>query len=101
MGNTHKTAFSKKCEILGSFWILYRDNMEDSGWDDFFEQSDVGLPLAYMVWQDVARPSVSGKKFVLETWESYCGLLGIDMDGSYDSMIQTFESSPNYVAPAA
>lgn len=87
-----KTPFSKKCEILGSLWILYRDDdaMADS-WVEFFAWADVALPLSYMIWQNVATPKGDGKKFVEESWNVFCGMLNIDADAKWDSLQHMFD----------
>jgi hypothetical protein len=89
-----KTAFSKKCEILGMLWTFYKDS-DDEGWQEFFRWADVGLPLAYLVWSDLATASKEGKTFVNDTWIQFCKMIDIDPSGRYDNIKQTFETSPN------
>lgn len=87
----HKTPFSKKCEILGSLWVAYKDEAEKlEGWKQFFSWSDVALPMAYMVWLDMVSlkedsPS-NPKLFIEESWEELCKILEKNPDESYESI---------------
>ena len=87
-----KTPFSKKCEILGSLWILYRDDDARSDeWFEFFAWADVALPLSYMVWQNITAPKPDGKLFIDEAWNLYCSMLGIDSNARWESLADTFD----------
>ena len=88
-----KTAFSKKCEILGSMWLFYRDNEDnDQVFKDFFRWADIGMPLAYMVWENMARPTADGKKNVEAAWNMLCEILQCDAYASYTSLDDMFDS---------
>lgn len=94
-----KTPFSKKCEILGSFWILYRDDDSRSDeWFEFFAWADIALPLSYMVWQNISTPKPEGKKFIEEAWDLYCNMLGIDPNAKWENIGQTFDNAASNVA---
>jgi len=37
-----RTSFSDKCNILGEFWLHYREDAEQNeSWGDFFSYSDI------------------------------------------------------------
>lgn len=94
-----KTPFSKKCEILGSLWILYRDDdSRADAWVEFFAWADVALPLSYMAWQNVATPKPEGKAFIEEAWSMYCNILGIDANAKWDNLRHTFDNAASNVA---
>jgi hypothetical protein len=88
-----KTAFSKKAEILGQFWILYRDDdAKSDDWSDFFAYADVGLPLAYMEWQKLVTVKKDGRDYIEETWSVYCNMLGIDPEKNWEDIGKTFDA---------
>ena len=89
-----KTTFSSKCEILGSLWMWYKDT-DNETWGEFFTWADVGLPLAYVVWQDMATAKPEGKESIEETWVVFCEMISIDPNSKYDSLKSAFEASSN------
>ena len=67
--------FSTKCNVLGSLWAFYRDDIEGSeAWQDFFNYNDVALPLAYMIDNGYATiiEHSEAPSFINETWEMFC-----------------------------
>ena len=72
------TDFSKQVEILGEFYINYR---EDSELKDFLEFNDIGLPLAYLASEGLCEISEDGKKYVAESWEMFLLAMGITDEG--------------------
>ena len=93
---TYKTPFSKRCEILGQLWLFYRDNhSDDLTWDKYFEVYDIGLPLAYMVWAEVATVKRGSESYVNEAWDDACGIIDVDRDAKYESLTEFFAASPN------
>lgn len=95
-----QTAFSKQVEILGTFWLFYReDALRDEGWAMFFNTQDVGLPLSYMLWQGLAVEQADAIEYIDSTWAMYCDLIGIDPEGDYDSLDATFAASPHDSIP--
>ena len=49
-GNT----FQNKVTILAELWMNYRD---DDELKDFIEYNDIGLPLAYLLMNEIVLPS--------------------------------------------
>ncbi len=99
MSNTN---FSNKCNIMGSFWLEYREDAESSDeWSAFFSYNDVSLPLAFMLMGDVplARINVKSeaKKLIEETWDMICEFLNVDKDAEYTDIKSIFDASPNGV----
>ena len=93
---TYKTPFSKRCEILGQLWLFYRDNYNgDLAWEKYFEVYDIGLPLAYMVWAEVATVKRGNEAYVNEAWDDFCLVIGIDPEGKYAGLPEAFAASPN------
>ena len=68
------TDFSNQVNILGEFYINYR---EDSELKDFLEFNDIGLPLAYLASEGLCEISDDGKKYVAESWEMFLLAMGI------------------------
>ena len=72
------TDFSNQANILGEFYINYR---EDSELKDFLEFNDIGLPLAYLASEGLCEISEDGKKYVAESWEMFLLAMGITDEG--------------------
>jgi hypothetical protein len=89
-----KSNFSNKCEVLGSLWTWYKDT-DNATWREFFDWSDIGLPLAYNVWQELATAKPEGKVIIDETWKVFCDMIAIDPDGKYESLADAFAASDN------
>lgn len=83
--------FSNKCAILGGLYSVYR--MQPS-WAPFCNTQDIGLPLAYMLMQELVETNDEGEAYVEETWEAYCTYIQIDSEADYDSLEETFLASP-------
>ena len=90
---TTKTPFSTKCEILGTLWTFYKDT-EQNNWKDFFGWADIGLPLAYAVWQGLATAKPEGKPLIEETWKVFCEMIDIDPEARYENLKAAMSSSP-------
>lgn len=90
-----KTPFSKKVEILGNFYLMYsNDKSIDENWQDFIRYEDIALPLAFFALIKVASVSrPEGVKHIEDTWIRYCTNLGIDPDGRYADLTDTFETA--------
>ena len=83
-GNTMTTDFSKKVEILGQFYIQFRD---EGDMEDFVEFNDIGLPLAYLAAEGLCEISDDGAKYIAETWDIFLSSLGLQDDG-FDNLDQ-------------
>lgn len=83
------TDFSKKCEILGMFYIRFRDTQDLS---EFIEFNDIGLPLAYLASEGLCDISDDGKKYVAETWDLFLASLGVQ-DIGFDDLQQVLDKA--------
>ena len=61
-----KTLFENKISILAELWINYRN---DQNFEDFIAYNDLGLPLAYLLNEDVVAPTPRALMFVSETFD--------------------------------
>lgn len=82
----NSTNFSNKCIILGDLWLNYRSDEE---FEDFVEYNDLGLPLAYLLAENIVSHTDKAENFINETWDLLLGALGIDDTGfeSLDEML--------------
>lgn len=77
------TPFDIQCEILSDVWLKYR---HDHQFEDFIQYNDIGLPLAFVLSEDMAKPTAKGESFVAETFALFLKALGIDEDEGYESL---------------
>lgn len=79
--NTSTTYFSK-CEILADLWLNYR---QDEEFADFVEYNDIGLPLAYVIANDIVKSTDLAERFINETFELLLAGLEIE-DTGFESL---------------
>jgi DNA modification methylase len=79
--------YSKKCLILADFWLNYKDEEE---FDDFVEYNDIGLPLAFMITENIVESTQVGEIYVNEAWELLCAALNVDSKQNYDTLEDMF-----------
>lgn len=84
------TDFSKRAEILGELWLDYR---EDENFEDFITYNDLGLPLAYLASQGLAKCEPRGELYINETWDLLLEALGIAEDTGWDSLDDLLDSN--------
>lgn len=78
------TSFSIKCEILAE---AYLESAYNPDLDDFVKFCNIGLPLAYLINQDLVEPK--GEKsleYLDNTWSIFCDSLGLDPNGDYKNV---------------
>ena len=93
---TSKTTFSKKCEILGSMYLFYKDDDSQSQeWKDFFVWADIALPISYAVWQGIATVKKGKESYVNDAWDIVCSMIDVDANDKYGSLQELFAASPN------
>lgn len=100
----HKTPFSKRLEILGTFWIGWNDyyvidedqsedEREDAEfWIDFFNTVGDILESCYSFsygYSSIVPSMVDAD----EAWEYFCFSLGVDKDDEYNSVVDMFIAS--------
>jgi len=91
-----KTPFSSKCHVLGELWLLYReDAATHDEWEQFFSWADIALPLAYMSWQELATIKTDAKTYVEDAWITFCEMIAIDPNKTYEGIADAWSASPN------
>ncbi len=74
------TPFQNRCLILGELWAGSKD---EESFASFLQYNDIGLPLAWSVWQRLAEPTEEGKHYINETWEMFATSCMLDTDTEY------------------
>ena len=84
------TPFETKASILADLWLHYRD---DENFADFIEYSDLGLPLAYCIANDIIVANGKSKQFVEEAFDLLLAGFEIKDTGfkSLDELLQLEE----------
>lgn len=77
-------------QILADLWINYK---YDDEFEDFIEYNDLGLPLAYLVNEEIAKPSELGVKYVEETWLLFLASLDVE-DTGFTSLSEILAGRP-------
>jgi hypothetical protein len=72
------TSFDNKAGILSSIWTTYR---LDSGFAEFIEYNDLGLPLAFAYSEGIVEFKNSGSSFIEETFDLLMATLDIEDEG--------------------
>lgn len=83
MSENSTTHFSDKCNILADLWMNYRD---DENFEDFIEYNDLGLPLAYLLAQNIVLKTDAAEMFINETFDLLLSGLGILEDPGFDTL---------------
>lgn len=81
------TSFEAMCSILGELWMDYKS---DKYFKDFIEYNDIGLPIAFLVDNELAEPSKLAIQYVYETWDIFLAALEITEDAGWESLEQVF-----------
>lgn len=76
------TTFENKCKILGTLWMEYRGDEE---FNDFIEYNDLGLPLSYMLSEEIVKSTTMSEAYVNETWDLFLGSLDM-ADTGFESL---------------
>jgi hypothetical protein len=77
-----QTTFENKCNILADLWMNYRF---DKMFQDFVDYNDLGLPLAFLVSEDLVKPGAMARSMVEESFDVLLASLKIE-DQGYDSL---------------
>ena len=76
------TDFSSKIKILSELWMNYRD---DDELEDFISYNDLGLPLAYLLMNEIVLPTEESDVYINETFELLLAALMVD-DKGFESL---------------
>lgn len=82
MTENTSTTYSDKLAILADLWLNYR---QDETFVDFVEYNDIGLPLAYILANDIVKSTDLAERFITETFDLLIAGLEID-DTGFESM---------------
>jgi hypothetical protein len=82
------TTFSNKVEILAELWSNYKDNDE---FTDFIEYNDLGLPLAYLIKENLCTVTSQGESYIEETFDLLIESVSLD-DTGFESLNDIFTS---------
>jgi hypothetical protein len=76
------TTFENKCYILSDLWMNYRseDNLKDFIW-----YNDIGLPLSYMLSEEIVQSTPEAMKLVEETFDLLLAAVESE-DKGFDSL---------------
>ena len=84
------TPYSSKCAILAELWLNYRNEEE---FTDFIEYNDIGLPLAYLLAENIVKSTTMAEQFIDETWSLLLSALGIEEDTGFEALEDVLEAS--------
>jgi hypothetical protein len=84
------TSFLDKCKILAE---VYTESSWNEELTEFRYTNDIGLPLAYLVNQDLTTANDKGEMFIESTWEDLCLYLRVDHKKKYSSSDEMIEES--------
>lgn len=83
-------SMQNKITILAELWMNYRD---DDELEDFIEYNDIGLPLAYLLMNEIVLPSEQSEIYINETYDLFLGALGIP-DKEWESLDEMLGFQP-------
>lgn len=86
MSESQGTTFENKCAILSDLWMSYRF---DKKFADFIDYNDIGLPLAFVIDEDLARPQPMGKNMIEETFDLLLASMQLE-DTGFESLDDLF-----------
>ena len=83
-------SFENKCSILAELWMNYRD---DDELEDFISYNDIGLPLAYLLHNEIVLKTELSNIYIEETYNLLLEALGAE-DKAYESLDELLGSTP-------
>lgn len=83
MTDTTSTPYSDRLEILADLWLNYKGDPE---FQDFFEYNDLGLPLSYILVNEIAKSTAIAERYVNETFELLLAGLEIEEDTGFETL---------------
>lgn len=82
MAEQEGTTFENKCAILSEVWMGYRG---DKRFQDFVDYNDIGLPLAFLIDEELVRAEPQAKVMLEETFDLLIAAVGVE-DTGFDSL---------------
>ena len=83
-------SLENKITILAELWMNYRD---DEDLQDFIEYNDLGLPMAYLLMNELVLPTDKSALYINETYDLLVGALGVP-DKNWDSLDEMLGNQP-------
>ena len=83
------THYSDKTQILADLWLNYRNDVE---FQDFCDYNDIGLPLAYVISNDIVKTTDLAEQFINETFDLLLTALDVE-DTGFESLDDIFATS--------
>jgi hypothetical protein len=83
------TDFSSKIKILSELWMNYRD---DDELEDFIAYNDLGLPLAYLLMNEIVLPTEESETLINETFELLLAALVVE-DTGFENLDELLSNS--------
>jgi hypothetical protein len=77
-----ETPFDVRCEILSDLWMDHR-HQED--FEDFISYNDLGLPLAFLINENLVTPAELAKNMINETFDLFIAAMETE-DTGFDSL---------------
>ena len=78
MTENTSTTYSNQALILADLWLNYR---QDEEFQDFVEYNDIGLPLAYVIANDIVKSTDLAERFIGETFDLLLAGLEVEDTG--------------------
>ena len=72
------TPFENQVNILADLWSNYK---HEEGFKDFVQYNDLGLPLAYMIDNNIVKVNNIGEGLVGESWDLLLASLEMEDTG--------------------
>ena len=80
--------FENKTTILAELWMNYRD---DDQIKDFIEYNDLGLPLAYLITNEIVIPTNQADIYINESYDLLVAALDVE-DLEYESLDEMMDA---------
>ncbi len=81
-------SFENKSTILAELWMNYR---EDDQIKDFIEYNDLGLPLAYLITNEIVIPTNQADIYINESYDLLVAALDVE-DLEYESLDEMMDA---------
>lgn len=81
--------FINQVSVLAELWMNYRDEEQ---LEDFIEYNDLGLPLAYLLHNEMVELREGAEVYISESYALLLASLGIE-DDSYESLDEMLQAS--------
>ena len=81
--------FENKTTILAELWMNYR---EDDQIKDFVDYNDLGLPLAYLITNEIVIPTHQAEIYINESYDLLVAALDVE-DIEYESLDEMMDTT--------